>query len=337
MKIVYSLLLLTIIISCSKPEITQYSGETIGTTYSIKIVNGPQLDKRVALEIEIRNLFSELSMQMSTYIDSSEISRFNKATAAEPITATAPFLEVLNLAQQISVESGGAFDATVEPAVDLWGFGKLGRRTSPPSHEEVHNIKNYVGYQNISVSGSTVSKKNDKTELDFSAIAKGYYVDAAGNLLAEKGYNNYLVEIGGEVVVKGKNVNDNPWRIGVDRPLIEPTVDRGFEAVLELTDLAVATSGDYRNYFISDDSVFSHTIDPVTCRPIINGVASVTVIAPTCVLADAMATAIMVMGEKKGLEWVESKPGIETMIIVHSGSGFRVTSSSGFDQYIIKE
>lgn len=323
--------------ACSKPEETAFYGEAIGTTYSIKIVNGPSKESEEQLHKEIRDLFKDLNMQMSTYIKDSEISLFNSGPADELMPVSDAFLEVLNLAMQISVESEGAFDVTVGPAVNLWGFGKDGRRDDPPDHDTVNKLKKFVGYQNIKVSGHNISKSHDKTELDFSAIAKGFFVDAAADLLSANGYSRFLVEIGGEVVVKGTNKNDQLWRIGVDRPLIEQTVDRDFEAILAITDQAVATSGDYRNYFISEDSVYSHTIDPVTCRPIINGVASVTVIAPDCALADAMATAIMVMGEKRGLEWVESKPGIETMIILRKSDGFRVISSSGFDNYIVKE
>lgn len=326
-----------LLLSCSKAELTELYGEAIGTTYSIKIVNGPQGESKETLHQEIKTLFNDLNMQMSTYIDSSEISRFNKASANQWMTVSAPFMEVLKLAQQISGESEGAFDATVGPAVDLWGFGKLGRRVSPPDPEIVKQTRDYVGYQKISISGDKISKENDKTELDFSAIAKGFFVDAVAELLQSKGFKNYLVEIGGEVVVRGHNLKGQTWGIGIDRPLIEQTVDRGFEAILEITDLAVATSGDYRNYFISEDSLYSHTIDPVTCHPIVNGVASATVIADNCALADAMATAIMVMGEKRGLEWVESKPGVETMIILRKQDGFRVISSSGFDHFIRKE
>jgi thiamine biosynthesis lipoprotein len=332
-----ALSMLILISACSKPENSELYGEAIGTTYSVKIVNGPQGKDKDKLHREIKALFDSLNMQMSTYIKESAISQFNAGPSGELMPVSEPFLKVLNLAMQISVESGGAFDVTVGPAVNLWGFGREGRRNDPPDHDAVSALKNYVGYQNIKISGDTISKDHDKTELDFSAIAKGFFVDAVAGLLTGKGYTRFLVEIGGEVVVRGTNKNDQPWHIGIDRPLIEQTIDREFEAILEISDLAVATSGDYRNYFISEDSLYSHTIDPVTCRPIINGVASVTVIAPDCALADAMATAIMVMGEKSGLEWVESKPGIETMIILRQDDSFRVISSSGFENYVMEE
>ena len=285
------------------------------------------------LQNGVDSVLKEINRQMSTYIPESEISIFNSSLAREPLKVSGQFLNVLNLARQVNGESGGAFDVTVGPAVDLWGFGIKERRDEPPSTEDVNRVKEYVGMDKIEISESTIQKDHDKTELDFSAIAKGFGVDEVAGHLSAKGFENYFVEIGGEVMVKGRKGNDT-WRIGIDRPLIEQSVKRDFEAILEIKDVAVATSGDYRNYFIAGDSLYSHTIDPVTCRPIINGVASVTVIAPNCALADAMATAIMVMGEEKGLQWVESKPGVETMIIVRETDGFRVTNSSGFRNFV---
>ncbi|KAA3613005.1 MAG: FAD:protein FMN transferase [Calditrichaeota bacterium] len=335
----YYLFIIFSVFLCSciqQQENIEIYGETMGTTYSVKIVglNKGESAKEI-LKTQINSILQEVNRQMSTYIPESEISVFNKSTADNSQSVSEHFLEVLNLAKQISVESDGAFDVTVGPVVDLWGFGKKEDRENPPSDEEVNIVKSYVGMDKIEISGNTILKKHDKTALDFSAIAKGFGVDVVAGLLEEKGYKNFLVEIGGEVVVKGKKGND-PWRIGVDQPLIEPTVNRNFEAILQISDVAVATSGDYRNYFVSGDSLYTHTIDPVTARPIVNGVASVTVIAPNCTLADAMATAIMVMGEEKGLQWVESKPGIETMIIVRKSDGFKVISSSGFEAFVDK-
>jgi len=335
MKYFMVIVLSFLFFSCSpKTETIEIYGETMGTTYSLKIVGPNKVDnQKNTLKAEIDSVLREINQQMSTYIPESEISLFNKILAGEPQNISNHFLDVLNLANQVYVESDGAFDPTVGPVVDLWGFGKKDRRETPPFEEEINQVLEYVGMNKIETDGSSIQKKHNKTELDFSAIAKGFGVDVVANLLMEKGFENYLVEIGGEVVVKGSKGSD-AWRIGVDRPLIEQTVNRSFEAILQISDVAVATSGDYRNYFVSGDSVYSHTIDPVTARPIVNGVASVTVIAPNCALADAMATAIMVMGEEKGLHWVESKPDIETMIILREADDFRVTSSSGFAGFV---
>ena len=330
-----TLIFLCILLSCSQNEKIEFSGEAIGTTYNIKIVNtkNAEYDKAALLNI-IDAEIDKLNLQMSTYLDSSEISIFNKSGIKDTTIVSQEFLDVLNLARQIWAESSGAFDATVAPAVDLWGFGKKGRISEPPKESEIKLVHQAVGMQNIDVQGNKLSKKYSNTELDFSAIAKGFIVDAVAKVINEQGFDNYLVEIGGEVVVKGQNAEEKAWGIGVDRPLIEQSVNRGFEAIVDLSDAALATSGDYRNYFISDDSLYSHTIDPLTCRPIINGVASVTVIAENCALADAMATAIMVMGAENGLEWIESKPGVEAMIILRNEKNFEILQSSGFNKFV---
>jgi len=338
MKYILGIMIILFLAACSTDIAATFSGETMGTYYNIKIISS-ELDQaeQNVLKKEIDEILVQVNNQMSTYIENSEISRFNISSANTPIKVSESFINVLSLANQITAESGGAFDATVMPAVNLWGFGREGRRDDSPLNSEVAKLKNYVGMDKVTIDGTTISKSHSKTELDFSAIAKGFGVDLVADFIRQKGYSNYMVEIGGEVVVKGLNAKESPWRIGIDRPDIEPSVDRNFQAILEIKDVAVATSGDYRNYFISGDSLYSHTIDPLTCKPIVNGVASVTVIAPTCALADAMATAIMVMGEARGLEWVESKAGIETMIIVRQNDRFRISSSSGFDLFVEKD
>lgn len=335
MKNILGMIFLLFVFASCADKIISFSGETMGTFYHIKIAKA-KMDQaqQDTLKNEIDEKLIQINNEMSTYIETSEISRFNMAKANTPFKVSEPFLKVLTLARQVTAESNGAFDVTVMPIVNLWGFGSTGRRDQPPSEKEVEQLRKYVGMDKISINGDTISKSNAKTELDFSAIAKGYGVDAVAQLIEDKGYENFMVEIGGEVVVKGLNQDDKFWRIGVDKPDIEPSVERSFEAILGLKNVAVATSGDYRNYFIYHDSLYTHAIDPVTCRPIVNGVASVSVIAPSCALADAMATAIMVMGEARGLEWVESKANVETMIIVRQHGRFRISMSSGFNAYI---
>ncbi|MGD9899644.1 MAG: FAD:protein FMN transferase [Calditrichaceae bacterium] len=320
---------------CSQREPIQFSGQTMGTTYHVKIADETADAEMVEpIKQEVDALLAEINWQMSTYKPDSEISRFNKFESTEPFVVSRSFVRVLQTAIQISGESGGAFDVTVAPLVDLWGFGKKGRRDSPPSEQEVEAVKKMIGINLIKIVGDTlISKLNPETELDFSAIAKGYGVDMVADLIAGKGFKNFMVEIGGEVVVQGLN-GENKWKIGVDRPKYNQVPGRELEAVIHVSNAGMATSGDYRNYFVSEEKVYSHTIDPVTARPIINGVASVTVIAPDCMLADAMATAIMVMGTDKGLQWVESKANVEAMIIIREGDQFREVLSSGFNYYL---
>jgi thiamine biosynthesis lipoprotein len=338
MKILIAYLLLILVISCGKnQEIIVLHGQTMGTTYTIKIIpHNDQTINQQILQSEVDELLYKINMQMSTYIVDSEISKFNRSAIHIKTPVSESFIEVFNLSMQVYSESAGAFDPTVMPAVNLWGFGSKGRKNKPPSMEQIKTLKNYVGLNKVEIIDKTISKKAAGTELDFSAIAKGFGVDAVAKLISENGFDNFMVEIGGEVVTKGTKHDGSFWLIGIERPSVEPNIERQYEAKISLSDIAVATSGDYRNFFISEDSLYSHAIDPVTCRPIVNGVASVTVLAPSCALADAMATAIMVLGEAKGLEWVESKSGIETMIIVRFADRFRITMSSGFDSYLAK-
>lgn len=336
MNILIIIFIITLLQACKpKNDVINLHGETMGTTYSIKIVDirAGELEPGI-LKSEIDELLYKINMQMSTYIPESEISKFNRSAANVWFEVSSSFLEVLNLSIQVNSESDGAFDPTIMPAVNLWGFGRKGRRNAPPSNKEIIEVRNYIGMEKILQLENTISKTNPHTELDFSAIAKGYAVDAVARLVAEKGYKSYMVEIGGEVVTKGLKNDATPWRIGIDKPDIEMHVEKAFQAILVISDVAVATSGDYRNFFIMNDSLYSHTIDPVTCHPIINGMASVTVIAPSCILADAMATAIMVMGSERGLEWVESKSEVETMIIERNKDSYSIVTSSGFGKYL---
>jgi len=207
MKLFSLMLVLVFASNCNATEkMMELNGSTMGTTYHIKIVDASVNDQKgQQLQAVIDTLLVVLNEQMSTYIPSSEISKFNQAKKNTYNPVSMAFMEVAILAAQITKESGGAFDATVMPAVNLWGFGRTARRENPPTDAEVAEVKKYVGMKNISIGDGTVMKDHDKTELDFSAIAKGFGVDLIAGALAEKGYKNYMVEIGGEVVVRGLN------------------------------------------------------------------------------------------------------------------------------------
>jgi thiamine biosynthesis lipoprotein len=332
-----SILFNLLILSCTKKQPFRFTGETMGTTYSIiiadSIVNPDLID---ATKSKVDDVLKQVNRQMSAWDPNSEIALFNRKTDDKPLTISADFIQVLKLADVIYHESEGAFDPTVGPLVDLWGFGKEGTRFSPPTNEEVENRRKFVGFDLIEiVDNSKIKKKHPETQLDLSAIAKGFGVDRVADLLKSIGYKNFMVEIGGEVVASGQKKTAK-WRIGIDRPYFNAIPGQNLEAVIEVSDVGVATSGDYRNYFVSDDKTYSHTIDPVTGRPIVNGVASVTVIAPKCAVADAMATAIMVMGAEKSLEWVKSKNDVEVFIIIRTDAGYEEMFSPGFKKYLSK-
>ncbi len=331
MRFIFLVLSVFLITACNKSEPVTIGGHSMGTTYHVILADkGVDTKKAVAVKEKVDSLLQTVNQQMSTYIKESEISRFNQLTDTIPFPVSAPFVRVLRLALQIHSESNNLFDVTVGPLVNLWGFGTKGNRTTPPKPKQIRETLKQVGSQFIEIiNDSTIRKTNPHIQLDFSAIAKGYGVDAVAELLQKFGYSNFLAEIGGEVITRGSK-DGVPWKIGIDRPLPDVVPGSDLEMILELHNAAMATSGDYRNYFTSGDSLYSHEIDPRNGRPVHNNMASVTVLAPSCMLADAMATAIMVMGAKKGLEWVESKPGVEVFIIIHSGKGFKEISSRNF-------
>ncbi|MBN2423963.1 MAG: FAD:protein FMN transferase [Calditrichaceae bacterium] len=326
------ILSLVILISACKEENKILRGRTMGTTYMIN-TTGKSAGKE--LQVKVDQCLQEINRQMSAYQPESEISLFNAKRDTMPFIISPSFGSVLKLARQINLESAGAFDVTVAPLVDLWGFGRSNNRSAVPEADAIAETRKRVGMEKLKIiNDTTIAKINPLIELDLSAIAKGYGVDAVAELLDREGYENYLVEIGGEIYARGDN-NGQPWKLGIDRPEFGAVPGQHIEAVISIGNQAVATSGDYRNYFIDKDSVFCHTIDPVSGKPIINGVASVTVVAPDCALADAMATAIMVMGVDRSLAWVESNPDVECFIITRVKNGYVEQMSSGFAGLIV--
>lgn len=340
MRYIFIVSVLLLLSSCQNKQVeggsaqaAHITGRTMGTHYNIKVV-GLNPNQVNIVKQEIDAALEDLNMQVSTYIPQSEISRFNSSKAGEKHAISGEFRAILDASVKIHSRSKGAFDATVGPVVDLWGFGKKKSRNKPPTTQQVEGLKQFVGMKKVLIEGRAISKIHDKTELDFGSIAKGYGVDLVAQLLREKGFKNFLVEIGGEVAAQGLKADGSFWLIGVEKPVVGVASAQSYQAIIKLSDIAVATSGDYRNYFVTDDILYSHTIDPVTCKPIINHVASVTVLAPTCMLADGMATAITVMGREKGLALVEQDPQLEVMIIERHVDGYKLFQSSGFAKYI---
>ena len=333
----FLLIFLLLFFSCQEqqPVVLTYAGQTMGTSYHIKIVtNTDNADAENSLQTGIDSVLRDVNMQMSTYIPESEISRFNSYQDVEPFEVSSEFIKVLVEALQMNKDSQGAFDVTVAPLVNLWGFGKDGERNEPPKEKEIEEVRSYVGSSLIHIIDKNhISKDNPHTELDFSAIAKGYGVDVVAGFLNDRGFNNYLVEIGGEIVVKGSN-NHNKWKVGIDRPEFDKDPGADLEEIIELSNVGIATSGDYRNYFVVENRVYSHAIDPVSGRPIVTGVASATVIAADCMSADALATALMVMGVEEGIKLVENRENVEVFIVLRDGDGFKEVMSSGFAKYL---
>lgn len=304
-------------------------GLTMGTTYSVKIVESETspIIEISTLKKKIDSVLIEVNEQMSTYIPESEISLFNTYKETEWFEISDDFAFVLNESIKICELTEGSLDITVGPIVNIWGFGPDQRPRKIPSDEEITSNMKSVGYDNLTVKFNPPSVKKNKTglQIDLSATAKGFGVDKVFDLLSELGYDNFMVEIGGEVRTAGHNQKNEHWKIGVS----EADHSGGINKVLELSNLAMATSGDYWNYFEEEGTRYSHTIDPTTGRPITHNLASVTVIDSTCLKADGLSTGIFVMGPDRGYQFSVEKE-LMAYFIVKSDTGFVSVSSPKF-------
>ncbi len=261
-------------------------GFIFGTTYTITYQSDEDYEKDIVAELQ------RVDATLSMFNPNSVIAKINSNKSME---ANDMFLEVYDMARRISVNTGGAFDATVAPLVNAWGFGFKGGRMPTPA--QVDSIRQFVGYRKVSVEHLQVKKADSRLMLDFSAIAKGYGVDAVARLLHAKGIGNFMVEIGGEISARGVSARRTPWRIGVANPAEDSLADGNtYQAVLHLTNIAMATSGNYRNFYYKGGRKYAHTIDPKTGNPVQHSLLSATVLAKSCAEADAYATAFMVLG-----------------------------------------
>ncbi len=307
------------------------SGRTMGTTYSVKLVGRPWSGTE-ALQKKIDRRLAELNRSLSPFLPESEISRFNRfAAAGEAFAVSADFRRVFEAAQRVHGWSGGAFDPTVGPLVDLWGFGRGKPRAEPPSEEEIARARAAVGLSRVSLRGEAgLVKEDPRVSLDFSAVAKGYGVDEVARLLREAGWRDFLVEIGGEVFAAGRRRDGAPWHIGIARPDSRARPDEVYR-VVALSDAALATSGDYRQFFVHEGRRYSHVVDPQSGRPVARGVVSASVLAPDCMTADALATAVMVLGAEEGIALLERLENVEGLILVETAEGGLLErATSGF-------
>lgn len=295
-------------------QMVEISGTTMGTIgYSVKYFN--EDGKNFADEID--TLLKVWNLSLSTYIPESEISRFNRGSDCFEFESEY-FLPVLNASKEVYEKSNGAFDPTVGPLVNAWGFGP--DKSMVPDSSSVDSLMYLVGFSKIQFDKKKVCKESAGIKLDFSAVAKGYAVDVISDFLIAKGIKNHLVEIGGELICKGTKNDEKPWRTAIEDPSVE-VYDRKILAVAELKDRAVATSGNYRNYYVRDGVKYVHTINPATGYPISHKLLSASVFADNCMLADAYATAFMVMGVEKAKSVLEKNKSIDAYLIYSDDQG----------------
>jgi len=304
-------------------------GLIFGTTYHIIY------EYKKDIHDDIRAKLLEFNSSLSTYEKGSIISKVNRN---EAVLLDDYFTKCFNKAKEISEKTEGAFDMTVAPLVNAWGFG-FSKRDSV-STGLVDSLLHYVGMDKVKIVNGRLVKKYPGVMLDASAIAKGYGVDVAAELLEKKGIRNYLVEIGGEMRVKGVNASGVPWRVGIDKPIDDPKVlHRELEEIIRMSEGALATSGNYRNFYVKDGKKYAHTIDPKTGYPVQHELLSASVYAPDCMTADAYATAFMVLGLKKAKQIVEETPELEAYFIYRGENRdtLQVYYTEGFGKMIVKE
>lgn len=281
------------------------SGTIFGTVYNITY----QYDKDIQKELVAK--MQEVDSALSMFNEQSIISRINRN---DDVTPNEMFLNVFNLAQKVSDDTDGAFDITVAPLVNIWGFGF--KRGQTPSQPAIDSLRSIIGYQKVRYQGGRIHKNDPRIMLDCSAIAKGYGVDVVARLLSDKGIKNYLVEIGGEIATKGISEKRVPWKIGVTKPSDDALQNGGeLQTVLNVTDKCMATSGNYRNFYYKGGRKYAHTIDPKTGHPVQHNILSATVLADECARADAYATSFMVMGLERAKKVLEKNPDLMAYII----------------------
>ncbi len=305
----------------------------MGTTYTIKI-NEPDSELSTEdLSTGIKGILTDVNNKMSTYIDDSELSLINKENSQQWIPLSADLHEIISDAIRISELTAGSFDITVGPLVNLWGFGPSGDTQHIPNPTDISAALARTGIEHIKLRNSpaAIQKTIDSIYIDLSGIAKGYAVDKIAEYLMQQNITNYLVEIGGEIRASGRNEIDFPWRVGIERPIPE---QRAVQRVIKLENIAMATSGDYRNYFEEDGKHFSHTIDPLTGLPINHTLASVTVLHESASWADALATAFLVMGKDAACK-IAKQQNLAVFFLERTQTGFTESHTDVFQGYLL--
>lgn len=317
--------------SCSPAlqPMVSLTGKTMGTTYNVKYVNTGDSSTSLPPQ-QMQQLIDELLLSinqlMSTYIPDSELSLLNKAAANVPFPISPETEYVLKEALRLNELSLGMLDITVGPLVNLWGFGPSQRPNKMPSEKQLQETLAYVGLDQFSLVDKAVIKHHPNVYIDLSTIAKGYAVDEIARLLATQGLSNYLVEIGGEMRLAGTKMNQENWLVAIEKPL---TGERAVQRIVSIGDNAIATSGDYRNYFEENGVRYSHLINPKTGYPIQHNLVAVTVVASESIEADGLATALIVMGSELGIKLAEDR-AIAALFIIKEGDQFTEYQSSAF-------
>lgn len=315
-------------------KVWEISGGIFGTTYHINVVLPEDEERLQTLAQGIQNELEQVDAAMSTWKEDSELSRLNQKPDQSEWTTLSPALfEVIQRSQEIAELTDGAFDVTIGPVVNLWGFGPEARPVEVPTAAELDGVMAVTGYRYLELDAATRAVRSEQPQyIDLSGIAKGYGVDAVARFLDSEGVGAYLVEIGGEVRVNGRKPDGGAWRLAIEEPSEQA---RQVNKIVAMDRRAMATSGDYRNYYESEGQRYSHTIDPSTGRPVTNRLASVTVIADDSMTADALATAFTVMGYERAMS-LATRENIPAYFIVRGDGGFDTHQTPAFSSYVVQ-
>ncbi len=328
-KCILILLILSVsMMACNQDEQSPVylTGEAQGTYYAITYYDSEMRN----FQIEIDSIFKAFDLSASVYKKESIISRFNRNDKA--VVADKVFEAIFNKATEVSTKTGGAFDLTVMPLVNAWGFGF--KKKEKVTQAMVDSLLPLVGYTKVKLVKGKLIKQDSAMMIDYNAIAQGYTSDLIGEFLHKKGIDNYLIDVGGEVLGKGNKPNGDNWKVGIEKPAKDSLSQRAVEVAVELKNKALATSGNYRKYYIEGGQRYSHTIDPKTGYPVQHSLLSVSVLADDCMTADAYATAFMVMGLEKTKDFISNNKGLDVYVIYDQDGEYRTWFSDGFKAVI---
>ncbi len=332
---IFSTLVVLLLSACAQaPEVHRFSGKTMGTSYNIVAVPSRDIGKEALQEAIIKSL-NLVNDHLSNWDKTSEISRFNRSKTLKPIKISQMLAQVIGSANIVHEKSEGFFDITISPLVDVWGFGPQAGEQKIPDDEQIQRALSQIGQKDqlkLDKEAQTLAKLTPEVQLNLSALAKGFGVDEVARTLASFGINHYMVEIGGDLIVAGQNPRGQKWQIGIERP---DKTAKQVQLIAKISNLAMATSGDYRNYFVKDRQRYSHILNVKTGRPVTHQTVSVTVVAKNAMLADAWATALLALGKTKGLE-IAKQHGLAALFIFKSGEtenpAFETVMSPRFKQ-----
>jgi thiamine biosynthesis lipoprotein len=322
------IIILITLFSCTpEQEKIMFQGQTQGTYYAVTYFDS----KGRNFQSQVDSILKAFDLSVSMWVPESIISRVNRGDSL--VQPDVWFVDIFNRAEVIAESTGGAFDFTIGPLVNAWGFGFKGKMKMDQAR--VDSLRQLVDYRTVRLDEGKIIKDKMNVRFDFNGIAQGYAVDVIGNFLSSKGIKNYLVDIGGEVYAKGVKPDGKSWLVGIENPASDSLSERTINSTVKLMDKALSTSGSYRKYYEENGLRYSHTIDPKTGYPVRHNLLSVSVLANDCATADGYATAFMVMGYKKARDFVENEPDLEAFFIIDAGTGtYQTYATKGFEEII---